>query len=126
MLNRIFLSILFFSLTIHGFGQQAKPLRIGIAGLTHDHVNGLLARAYDGDIEIAGIAESNRELAEWYLKKYKLSFTLLYSSLEEYNKVKDSLYFLRYRSANSRLDSAIPAISISPSYALANNPFTWS
>ena len=83
MLNRIFLSILFFSLTIHGFGQQAKPLRIGIAGLTHDHVNGLLARAYDGDIEIAGIAESNRELAERYLKKYKLSFTLLYSSLEE-------------------------------------------
>jgi len=63
--------------------QQTKPLRIGIAGLTHDHVHGLLARAHDGDIEIVGIAETNRELAERYLKRYNLPATLWYSSLTE-------------------------------------------
>ncbi len=77
---RLFFSVLFFSLVIAGIGQQVKPLRIGIAGLTHDHIHGLLARAHDGDIEIVGIAEANRDLAERYLKQYKLPLTLLYSS----------------------------------------------
>src|SRR5438876_3463042 len=80
---RLFLLMLGFSLAIAGFGQQVKPLRIGIAGLTHDHVHGLLARAHDGDIEIVGIAESNRDLAQRYLKQYNLPLTLLYSSLNE-------------------------------------------
>jgi predicted dehydrogenase len=83
MQARLFLSMLFFSFAIAGIGQQAKPLRIGIAGLTHDHVHGLLSRPHDGTIEIVGIAESNRELAERYLKRYNLPLTLLYSSLEE-------------------------------------------
>jgi predicted dehydrogenase len=80
---RIFLSTLFFSLIIDVSGQQIKPLRIGIAGLTHDHVRGLLARAKDSDVEIVGIAEPNRDLAEKYLKQYNLPLSLLYSSLEE-------------------------------------------
>ncbi|MET0392211.1 MAG: Gfo/Idh/MocA family oxidoreductase [Chitinophagaceae bacterium] len=63
--------------------QSTKPLRIGIAGLTHTHVHGLLSRAHDGDVEIAGIAEPNRALAERYLAQYKLPLTLLYASLEE-------------------------------------------
>lgn len=62
---------------------QTKPFRIGIAGLTHSHVHWLLNRAHDGDIEIVGISEPNRELAERYLKQYNLPLTLLYSSLEE-------------------------------------------
>jgi predicted dehydrogenase len=80
---RLFLSMLFISLTMAGLGQRPKPLRVGIAGLTHDHVHGLLSRAHTGDIEIVGIAESNRALAERYLKQYNLPLTLLYSSLEE-------------------------------------------
>lgn len=83
MLQKIFLSILLFSITINGLAQSAKPLRIGIAGLTHDHVGWILSRAKDGDIEIVGIAEANRQLAEKYLTKYKLPFSLIYSSLEE-------------------------------------------
>ncbi len=63
--------------------QQQKPLRVGIAGLTHDHVHGILARAHDGDIQIVGIAEPNKELVERYLKQYKLPGSLVYPSLEE-------------------------------------------
>jgi len=83
MKRRSFLSILFISLAITGYSQNTKPLRIGIAGLTHDHVGGLLNRAHDSDIQIVGIAEKNRELAERYLKKYNLPLSLIYSSLEE-------------------------------------------
>ena len=43
-------------------GQPAKPLRIGIAGLTHDHVGGLLSRAHDSDIQIVGIGKAT---ANW-------------------------------------------------------------
>ena len=63
--------------------KQSKPLRIGIAGLTHDHVRGILARAHDGDIEIVGIAENNRELGLRYIKQYKLPESILYASLDE-------------------------------------------
>jgi len=63
--------------------QQHAPFRIGIDGLSHTHVHWLLGRAYDGDIEIVGIAEGNRELAERYLKQYNLPLSLLYPTLKE-------------------------------------------
>jgi predicted dehydrogenase len=80
---RSFFVMLFISAFITSIGQQTKPLRIGIAGLTHAHVHWLLSRAHDSDIEIVGIAEANHDLAERYLKQYNLPVTLLYSSLEE-------------------------------------------
>jgi predicted dehydrogenase len=63
--------------------QTQKPFRIGIAGLTHSHVHGLLNRAKDGDIEIVGIAEQNRDLAERLLKQYNLPISLVHATLDE-------------------------------------------
>jgi predicted dehydrogenase len=78
---RILLLIL---LTFPVLAQQTqKPFRIGVAGLTHGHVHWILNRAKDGDIEIVGIAEPNRALAEQLLNQYKLPISLLYSSLNE-------------------------------------------
>jgi predicted dehydrogenase len=81
-MRRYLLFLLFASLFINGYAQP-KPLRIGIAGLTHTHVHWLLGRAKDSDIQIVGIAEPNRALAERYLQQYKLPMTLLYASLDE-------------------------------------------
>lgn len=61
----------------------AAPLRIGIAGLTHTHVHGLLGRAKRSDIIIVGIAEPNRELARRYTQEHGLSMSLVYNTLEE-------------------------------------------
>jgi hypothetical protein len=72
MKQRSFYRALLICLSIIGYSQNTKPLRIRIAGLTHDHVGWLLSRAHDSDIQIVGIAEKNRELAERYLKKYNL------------------------------------------------------
>ncbi len=62
---------------------KAKPFRIGVAGLTHTHVHWILGRAKQGDIEIVGIAESNRGLAERFLKQHGLPMSLVYNTLEE-------------------------------------------
>ncbi len=61
----------------------AAPLRVGVAGLTHTHVHWLLGRADRGDIEIVGIAESNRDLAQRYLQQHRLPESLLYSTLDD-------------------------------------------
>ncbi len=82
-MTRSFLLSLIVFVSFAGFCQNKKAFRIAIAGLTHTHVHWLLNRAHDGDIEIVGISEPNRELAERYLKQYNLPLTLLYSSLEE-------------------------------------------
>jgi len=82
-MRQSFIFIFLISLVTISNAQDSKPLRIGIAGLTHDHVRGLLSRIQRGDFEIVGIAESNQELAERYMKQYNLPPALLYTSLEE-------------------------------------------
>ncbi len=66
----------------------APPVRIGIVGLVHTHVHGLLSRPRDrGDIEIVGIAEPNEDLADRYLAQHRMEkglwFPDLASMLEE-------------------------------------------
>lgn len=63
--------------------QQSQPLRVGIAGMTHDHVNGILGRPDKGDMVIVGIVESNPAVVERLAKRYNFDKSLVYSSLEE-------------------------------------------
>ena len=61
------------------FGQ--KVLRVGVAGLTHDHVHNIMHQFKTGEVIIAGIAESDPQLIARYKKTYQLPDTLFYSSL---------------------------------------------
>lgn len=79
---RPLLAILLVMSSLVAFPQPEK-FRIGIAGLSHTHVHWLLGRAKDGDLAIVGIAESDRTLAERYLKQYNLPLSLLYPGLKE-------------------------------------------
>jgi predicted dehydrogenase len=63
--------------------QEQRPLRVGIAGLTHGHVDWILRAASKGDVELAGVSESNRDLAERLLKQYNLSMDLLYPDIHQ-------------------------------------------
>jgi predicted dehydrogenase len=63
--------------------SQKEPLRVGVAGLVHGHVGWILNRNKDADIQIVGIAEPNRQLAEKYAKQYGYSMNIVYSSLDE-------------------------------------------
>ena len=63
--------------------KPAKKIRVGVVGLVHDHVHWILGREDRGDIEIVGIAEPNRELAERYAKRHGYRMELVYPTLEE-------------------------------------------
>jgi predicted dehydrogenase len=63
--------------------RKHKPLRIGIAGLTHGHVHWVLRAVKQGDVELAGIAEPNHDLATRLMKQYEIDPSLHYSDLNE-------------------------------------------
>jgi predicted dehydrogenase len=63
--------------------SQDKPMRIGVAGLHHGHVGWVLNAHKRPDLEIVGIAEPNRELAERYAKQHNLSMDIVFDTVEE-------------------------------------------
>jgi len=60
-----------------------KPVRIGIVGLSHSHVLLLLRNLSRTDIQIVGIAESNKELSNRYAKEFSLDKNIIFESLDE-------------------------------------------
>ncbi|HET9432987.1 MAG TPA: Gfo/Idh/MocA family oxidoreductase, partial [Chitinophagaceae bacterium] len=60
-----------------------KPMRVAVIGLVHAHVHWILARENRGDIEIVGIAEPNRSLAEAYSKQHGYNMNIVYATIEE-------------------------------------------
>ncbi len=66
------------------FITQAKPIRVGIAGMTHNHIGQVFDYIGKQDeVEIVGFAEPNWELAMRLLKQHNLPESLWFSSLEE-------------------------------------------
>src|SRR4051812_29904088 len=63
--------------------QERAPLRLGVVGLSHSHVHGLLGRKKSDDIVIVGIAERDRAVAQRYAKQYGFSMDLVYDSVDE-------------------------------------------
>ncbi|HMQ88875.1 MAG TPA: Gfo/Idh/MocA family oxidoreductase, partial [Flavilitoribacter sp.] len=66
-----------------GNPSPSGPLRVGVVGLTHAHVHWILGREKRGDIEIVGIAEPNRDLAERFAEQHGIDMSLVYPTLEE-------------------------------------------
>jgi len=64
------------------YQYEGEPLRVAIIGLVHTHVHWILGREKVGDIEIIGIVEPNRELAQQYSEQHGYSMDLVYPSME--------------------------------------------
>ena len=60
-----------------------KPLRIGVIGLVHTHVHWILGREERGDIEIVGIVEPNRDLAQRYSQQHGYSMDIVFDTMQE-------------------------------------------
>ncbi len=64
--------------------NQTQPLKLSVAGLTHDHVHWLFGRDNNrNDIEIVGIYEPNEQLWQRYQEMYDLDQNLHFSDLSE-------------------------------------------
>lgn len=63
---------------------QTKPIRVGIDGMTHDHINQVFGyMGKQNEVEIVGFAEPNKELALRLLKRNNLPDSLWFTSLDE-------------------------------------------
>jgi len=77
------LSCTIFFIQTNVFAQKTEPVKIAVIGLTHTHVHWILGREDLGDIELVGIVEPNRELAQRYSDQHGYSMDLVYESSEE-------------------------------------------
>jgi predicted dehydrogenase len=84
MKMRFFLVSILCFLCLQSFTVQSQtPVRIGIDGLTHDHIHGLLSKYNDRkDFQIVGIAEKNKDLVQRLAKRYGLDPSIVYDDLE--------------------------------------------
>lgn len=87
MLLRFLITIFILSTYIPVIAQndtlRQKPLRVVIVGLVHDHVGWILGYQNKNDIEVVGIAEPDKLLAEKYSKRYGYSMSIVYNTMEE-------------------------------------------
>lgn len=60
---------------------DAQPVRMAVAGISHGHNSWILGRKNDSAVQLVGIYESNKGLAEKMIKKFNLDPLLLYSDL---------------------------------------------
>ncbi|HTS43786.1 MAG TPA: Gfo/Idh/MocA family oxidoreductase [Puia sp.] len=59
----------------------SQPLRVAIAGLSHDHVNNIMHQYKNGEAIIVGIAESDARLVQRYKKNFQLPDSLFYENV---------------------------------------------
>lgn len=82
----MFKRLLFFTLLIV-IGQtsfaQNQPLKVAVIGLSHTHVHWIFGSEPNGDIEIVGIVEPNRELAKRYADQYEFPMSKVYDTMED-------------------------------------------
>lgn len=71
-------------LSIQSMAQ--KPVRVAVAGLSHGHVGWIFNRSDKKDIELVGIYETNPDLVNLFITKYKLDKKLFFTDL---NKMLD-------------------------------------
>ncbi len=95
-------------LASNSYRQPSKPLRVGVIGLVHTHVHWILGREERGDIEIVGIVEPNRDLAQRYADQHGYSMDIVYNTIEEmveatqpeavtaFNRIYDHLEVVEY------------------------------
>ncbi|MDU1892208.1 MAG: Gfo/Idh/MocA family oxidoreductase [Dysgonomonas sp.] len=65
------------------FAQSEKPLRLGVAGLSHGHLWEVISRLDRGDFEVVGVAEKNTSLWDNERLRAKVSKDLFFEDLEE-------------------------------------------
>ncbi|HEY4325758.1 MAG TPA: Gfo/Idh/MocA family oxidoreductase [Mucilaginibacter sp.] len=97
----IFLALLVATVTTT---NAQSTLRLGVAGLNHDHILGILNKYKDGKVNIVGIAEPNKALWEKYGKKFNVPDSLFFSDLKTMILKKKPDAVLGYNAAANHVD----------------------
>jgi predicted dehydrogenase len=77
-------SILLSILVINLHAQSSEqPVRLAVAGISHDHVGWILGKKDQSKVVLVGIYEPNKELVAKQMKRYGLPANLFYDNLEK-------------------------------------------
>ena len=102
-----------------------KPVRVVIVRLTHGHVGWLLGRAPNGDVEVVGIYEPDRAVADRYVREFKLDPALVHKSLAPLlDEVKPEAVFAFGTIAEHR--SVVEAAAPRGVHVMAEKPLAFS
>lgn len=77
------LILILITITLKAQTREQKPIRLAIAGMTHDHIGFILGRKNKTDLNIVGIYEPDRALAEKYARSFHFDTTLIYNNLDK-------------------------------------------
>ncbi|MBT28708.1 MAG: oxidoreductase [Thalassobius sp.] len=89
MIKYKILCVVFIQFLFTNLFSQNEPLKIGVVGLTHSHVHGILnSNKSHKEFEIVGIVEPNKDLAKRYSEQYNYSMDIVYNTIEEMIKTK--------------------------------------
>ncbi|QNI33824.1 Gfo/Idh/MocA family oxidoreductase [Alloacidobacterium dinghuense] len=95
-LLKILPALLLSMLPTLSFAQQ-QPLRVAIYGLEHGHIAGFLHQfPQQQDVELVGIVEADKALANRYQQEFHLDSSLFYNTLDEVVTAKHPQALLVY------------------------------
>jgi predicted dehydrogenase len=77
------LFLFFFSTAMLQHSQGQALLKVGVAGLNHDHVNNIMHQFKSGEVLIVGIAEADESLAKKYKTRFDLPDSLFFKGLTQ-------------------------------------------
>ena len=80
MKNLVIIFLICFT-CIHLPAKAQEKLHVVVVGLSHDHVNGVLAKNKNGTLVITAIAEADQQLCNRMKAKYQLPDTIFYKDL---------------------------------------------
>ena len=74
-------SIFFACLLLVSNLASAQLLKVGVAGLSHDHANSIMQQYKKGEVILLGIAEADQNLIARYKKNFQVPDSLFYKDV---------------------------------------------
>ncbi|OQP59034.1 oxidoreductase [Niastella populi] len=78
-MKKSFLTLIALAFFLPAISRQ--PLKVGVAGLSHDHALGLMHQYKNGKVILLGIAEADTALSGRYKRRFQLPDSIFYTSL---------------------------------------------
>ncbi len=70
-------------LLVLGFFANGQLLKVGVAGLAHDHAHSIMRQYKNGEVIILGISEANEQLIDRYKRQYQIPDSLFYKNITD-------------------------------------------
>ena len=80
-MHMLIMFVIIICISISLYAQQ--QMRVVVAGLSHDHVHGILSQYNKGLVNIVGIAEPSKQLQQKYSKLYHIPDSLFFNDLKK-------------------------------------------